>query len=170
MTNTECFPPLCFVKMLFLDDGESDLPQGSRLYFLNDKKEGMQESVGSRDRILPGSQLWQVQPNVQHHANDTSLNRVLPLQHTGQPGETYTSLDRMQPGGQESLMQGIFQPHDNDVLMGRGGKNNQAPGNMRLRNVARFYCQQYRISKKKEKSEISRHLVSMVRNLAPPGR
>ena len=54
--------------------------------------------------------------------------------------------------------------------MGRGGKNNQHSGNEKLRIMARKVCDDYKISTKKGKSIISRHLVSQVRAMTPPGR
>jgi hypothetical protein len=67
-------------------------------------------------------------------------------------------------------MVGISQPHGNDVLMGRGGKNNQHEGNEQLREIGRERYQDYREASKKGKSEISRELVKIVRELTPPGR
>jgi hypothetical protein len=61
-------------------------------------------------------------------------------------------------------------PTENDVLMGRGGKNNQWVGNEQLRSFARAQCENYRLSSKKGKSYISRELVRQVRELSPPGR
>lgn len=61
-------------------------------------------------------------------------------------------------------------PHDNDVLMGRGGKNNQHVGNEKLRALARQRCDNYRFSSKKGKSLMSRELVKLVRGMSPPGR
>jgi hypothetical protein len=62
------------------------------------------------------------------------------------------------------------QPHKNDILMGRGGKNNQHIGNERLRSMARLESENYRLATKKGKSLISRELVLKVRSLDPPGR
>lgn len=61
-------------------------------------------------------------------------------------------------------------PHENDVLMGRGGKNNQHSGNEKLRQIARQYSDKYRTSTKKEKSNLSRELVKQMRKLNPPAR
>ena len=63
-----------------------------------------------------------------------------------------------------------IQPHENDVLMGRGGKNNQHSGNEKLREIARIHCEEYRLSTKKGKSQISRNLVQYMRDLDPPAR
>lgn len=63
-----------------------------------------------------------------------------------------------------------IQPHENDVLMGRGGKNNQHSGNETLREIARIHCEEYRLSTKKGKSQISRNLVQYMRDLDPPAR
>lgn len=67
-------------------------------------------------------------------------------------------------------MKGIASPHENDVLMGRGGKNNQHSGNEKLRALARERCENYRIACKKVKSDISRELVRLMRQLDPPSR
>ncbi|CAB9510725.1 expressed unknown protein [Seminavis robusta] len=62
----------------------------------------------------------------------------------------------------------IIEPGDTDVLMGRGGKNNQHVGNERLRDMARAIRDKYKASSKKGKSNLSRDLVQQVRDL--PGR
>ncbi|CAB9500001.1 expressed unknown protein [Seminavis robusta] len=61
-------------------------------------------------------------------------------------------------------------PHDNDILMGRGGKNNLHKGNGRLRKMARDLRQAYIKSSKKDKSQMSRDLVKRVQAMTPPGR
>jgi hypothetical protein len=63
-----------------------------------------------------------------------------------------------------------LEPHENDVLMGRGGKNNQHSGNEKLRQIARRYGEAYRKSTKKGKSNLSRNLVMKMRELHPPAR
>ncbi|KAL7566056.1 hypothetical protein ACA910_009843 [Epithemia clementina (nom. ined.)] len=60
--------------------------------------------------------------------------------------------------------------HENDVLMGRGGKNNQHSGNEKLRELAREQSANYRESTKKGKSSISRDLVQKMRDMVPPAR
>eukprot|EP00934_Nitzschia_sp_Nitz4_P008301 Nitzschia sp. Nitz4//scaffold1_size375055//282622//283975//NITZ4_000308-RA/size375055-augustus-gene-0.724-mRNA-1//-1//CDS//3329541141//8291//frame0 len=65
---------------------------------------------------------------------------------------------------------GISTPHHNDVLMGRGGKNNQHSGNETLRGFARQHSQAYSCASKKEKSDISRELVRLMRELEPAAR
>lgn len=57
-----------------------------------------------------------------------------------------------------------------DVLMGRGGKNNQFVGNEKLRILARRRCREYQTATKKGKSHISRELVDAIRDSSPPGR
>jgi len=61
-------------------------------------------------------------------------------------------------------------PHENDVLMGRGGRNNQHEGNEKLREFARRVKDEYQSASKREKSHLSRELVRKVRSLNPPGR
>jgi len=63
-----------------------------------------------------------------------------------------------------------IQPHENDILMGRGGKNNQHVGNEKLRSLARLESKKYRMASKSGKSCISRNLVQLVRCMSPPGR
>jgi hypothetical protein len=64
----------------------------------------------------------------------------------------------------------VIEPHGNDVLLGRGGKNNRHSGNEQLRQMARQYREDYQIATKKGKSQLSRQLVHQVRELSPPGR
>jgi len=45
--------------------------------------------------------------------------------------------------------EGTISPHDNDVLMGRGGKNNTHVGNEKLRGMARAMREVYIKSRKK---------------------
>eukprot|EP00980_Cylindrotheca_fusiformis_P017861 scaffold5653_cov147-Cylindrotheca_fusiformis.AAC.23 len=81
-----------------------------------------------------------------------------------------SSLSLKKKGREETRMSDIFQPHENDVLMGRGGRNNQHVGNEQLRVLARKRCDDYVKATKKGKSIISKELVRMVREMNPPGR
>ena len=61
-------------------------------------------------------------------------------------------------------------PTGNDVLFGRGGKNNLHCGNEQLRKLARAKANEYQQADKKEKSNVSMELVSQVHALSPAGR
>jgi hypothetical protein len=61
-------------------------------------------------------------------------------------------------------------PHNHDVLLGRGGRNNQHTGNDILRQFGRVQGDNYRLASKKGKSAISRLLVRQMRELNPPAR
>jgi hypothetical protein len=63
-----------------------------------------------------------------------------------------------------------IQPSENDILLGRGGKNNQHSGNEKLRAFARVQARKYNTSSKKGKSILSRILVKQMRELDPPAR
>ncbi len=63
-----------------------------------------------------------------------------------------------------------IQPSENDILLGRGGKNNQHSGNEKLRALARVQARKYNSSSKKGKSILSRVLVKQMRELNPPAR
>lgn len=71
---------------------------------------------------------------------------------------------------EQQTMTNIRVPHEHDVLMGRGGKNNQHSGNEKLRCLARDRCAAYRRATKKDKSDLSRELVRLMRALDPPAR
>jgi hypothetical protein len=58
-------------------------------------------------------------------------------------------------------------PHEHDVLLGRGGRNNQWMGNEILRRGALELCNQYRKAKKHEKSSIAWELVQKMHHLIP---
>ena len=61
-------------------------------------------------------------------------------------------------------------PHNNDVLLGRGGNNNKHVGNAQLRSLARAHVVSYSRASKKDKSKISREMVNLVRSMNPAGR
>jgi hypothetical protein len=63
-----------------------------------------------------------------------------------------------------------IEPHNHDVLLGRGGRNNQHSGNDILRQFGRLQGENYRVASKKGKSAISRLLVRQMRELNPPAR
>jgi hypothetical protein len=86
------------------------------------------------------------------------------------PNAALSSINAFKQDEDSYKMKGISKPHENDVLMGRGGKNNQHSGNERLREIARERCEDYCAATKKGKSEISRELVRRVREMTPPGR
>jgi hypothetical protein len=79
---------------------------------------------------------------------------------------------KQSPAGEEAMQQlsGIRVPHRNDVLMGRGGKNNQHFGNETFRVLARERVEAYRMATKQGKSFLSRELVSLMRAMDPPAR
>lgn len=64
----------------------------------------------------------------------------------------------------------ILEPNENDILLGRGGKNNQHTGNNKFRELAKQYTMQYCISTKKEKAALISKLVMKVHKMSPPGR
>jgi hypothetical protein len=68
------------------------------------------------------------------------------------------------------MSMGFIVPHDNDVLLGRGGNNNKHVGNEKLRLMARSLASEYSKATKKQKSNMSRELVLRIRNMSPPGR
>ena len=61
-------------------------------------------------------------------------------------------------------------PNENDILLGRGGKNNRHNGNEQLRELARQHTMQYCLSTKKEKTLLISKLVMTVHKMGPPGR
>jgi hypothetical protein len=64
----------------------------------------------------------------------------------------------------------VQQPNENDVLLGRGGRNNQWSGNEQLREMAREMCDAYSAAPKRNKPAIAMLLVLKVRALTPMGR
>ncbi|CAB9528249.1 expressed unknown protein [Seminavis robusta] len=74
------------------------------------------------------------------------------------------------PNESEKKVHPPILPHENDILLGRGGKNNMHVGNEKLRELARTVAEQYHRSSKKEKSYLSRTLVQKVKEMDPPGR
>ena len=63
-----------------------------------------------------------------------------------------------------------MKPHRNDVLMGRGGKNNTHVGNKQLRKLAKDRAQEYLDCPRLDKQIIFSDLVATVKRMDPPGR
>ncbi|KAL3802696.1 hypothetical protein HJC23_012020 [Cyclotella cryptica] len=64
----------------------------------------------------------------------------------------------------------IIRPHENDILLGRGGHNYQHSGNEQLREIARSRVNDYSRATKKGKAAISREILKQVEGMDPPGR
>lgn len=64
----------------------------------------------------------------------------------------------------------VAQPNENDVLLGRGGRNNQWSGNEKLREMARAMSAAYSAAAKRSKPAIAMLLVNEVRALTLSGR
>lgn len=58
----------------------------------------------------------------------------------------------------------------NDVLCGRGGLTNNAPGNKRFRTLVSMKQKDYLLATKREKAGVAREIVEAIRSLDPPGR
>ncbi len=63
-----------------------------------------------------------------------------------------------------------FFPRCEDVLFGRGGRTNHHPGNVRLREIVNNYRETYNQAKKIDKPQVSKSIVSALRNANPPSR
>jgi hypothetical protein len=61
-------------------------------------------------------------------------------------------------------------PSKNDVLLGRGGRNNQWSGNELLRTMAKFMADRYAQAQKRDKPGLAWILVTQMRQLDPPTR
>ena len=63
-----------------------------------------------------------------------------------------------------------FIPRCGDVRLGRGGRTNEHPGNMRLREIVKYYWQAYNQARTIDKHQVSKSIVSALRNANPPSR
>jgi hypothetical protein len=67
-------------------------------------------------------------------------------------------------------MRNIREPHDHDVLFGRGGGTNHHPGNKDYRKTVEDRKFDYVVSKRLEKPLVSLEIIRQRRALVPPGR
>lgn len=102
-----------------------------------------------------------------YHPEDGRVKRRAALTRGG--GHENEIMDT-KPSAKQSNSLSIQNPHENDVLLGRGGNNNRHSGNEKLRTLARREAALYNISMKMQKSAISRQLVQEMRDLNPPAR
>lgn len=69
------------------------------------------------------------------------------------------------------IAEAVTRPTHNDVLFGRGGGVNRHVGNIHFRQLVSKYEYDYRATHRKaDKTDISARIVSIIRNLDPPGR
>jgi len=70
-----------------------------------------------------------------------------------------------------STVEGIVTPHDNDVLLGRGGGSSyNHVGNQRYRHLVGMYKAAYKACRVSEKKQYPKIIVRKIRALNPPGR
>lgn len=67
-------------------------------------------------------------------------------------------------------MMDIAQPHDNDILLGRGGVTHYHPGNYMYRQLVNMNKPLYASLKKILKTDLSKGIVASIRLQDPPGR
>ena len=65
---------------------------------------------------------------------------------------------------------GIKEPHENDVLYGRGGGTNHHPGNKRYRKIVETRKEDYTNSKRLDKPLVAMEIIKQWRSQDPPGR
>lgn len=70
----------------------------------------------------------------------------------------------------EQRSRDITNPHQNDVLSGRGNNVNLHPGNKNYRSVVLKFKNEYIAAPKSKKPQFARMVVETIRNLDPPGR
>eukprot|EP00546_Thalassionema_frauenfeldii_P009644 CAMPEP_0178910676 /NCGR_PEP_ID=MMETSP0786-20121207/9228_1 /TAXON_ID=186022 /ORGANISM="Thalassionema frauenfeldii, Strain CCMP 1798" /LENGTH=630 /DNA_ID=CAMNT_0020582951 /DNA_START=20 /DNA_END=1913 /DNA_ORIENTATION=+ len=71
---------------------------------------------------------------------------------------------------EEAEVEPIMEPHEHDVLCGRGGLTNHHPGNAWYRRLVRSNRPLYRDSPKHTKLLVAKAIVHHVQNQTPPGR
>ena len=67
-------------------------------------------------------------------------------------------------------LKGIKDPHDNDVMYGRGGGTNHHPGNKRYRKMVEDRKLEYVNSKRLDKPLVALEIIRLWRGQVPPGR
>jgi len=134
-------------------DGDDDNTNCGLSFFSTFQSKG---SVNSRNQALAMSKISSPNENGASFSSQTVLPSLRPREFTR------TSLSYISSSS--------YQFNVSDVLMGRGGKNNQYIGNEKLRLLARQRCREYQEATKKGKSSISRELVDTIRKMTPPGR
>ena len=67
-------------------------------------------------------------------------------------------------------LKGIKDPHENDVMYGRGGGTNHHPGNKRYRKMVEDRKLEYVNSKRLDKPLVALEIIRLWRGQLPPGR
>ena len=64
----------------------------------------------------------------------------------------------------------IKEPHDNDVLLGRGKFASEHPGNILFRQIVWELKEEYYVARKNEKTKMVHRIIDKIKSLDPPGR
>ena len=155
-------------------------PQPQASQHMQNEQESSFSDIGSFSDIfeqLDDDELSTFTPNAviaarQQQAESflTSSNGSMepaPVSSSAEAGKTGNEMTSIQ-GNASSFLHTI--PNKNDVLLGRGGKNNQHSGNEQLRRLAREMSHSYAAAPKRNKPSIAWLLVTKIRFLNPPGR
>lgn len=145
------------------------------------------------------SDLFQEDLNDINDASESIINRLTPVKEFTNSGLSHNMtssegdckvVGHLQNGGQEPVKffspaaeeeemnnsnyiasaVPVRQPNENDVLLGRGGRNNQWTGNQNLRVMACEMSVAYSAAPKRNKPAIATLLMNKVRALNPQGR
>ena len=110
------------------------------------------------------------QPQSFPHASQNPSRPYLPYPYQQQQQHLMPSVPQRALSRSSSLGSSKIQPHQNDILLGRGGNNNMWCGNEAFRELARVRADEYKNASKRIKSIMSIELVAQVKAMSPPGR
>ena len=79
-------------------------------------------------------------------------------------------LEELQIKYEDWPRRGIEEPHENDVMYGRGGGTNHHPGNKRYRKIVEDHKVKYVNSRRLQKPLVALDIIRQWRAQSPPGR
>jgi len=150
----------------------------------NAEKQAVALNIVQQIRNLnpPGRFIRQDKRNMQWYdiGNKDAMRKVSQAIRDEENGDSSSSCTKSQNSFMEECkttndtswpLKNIKQPHQNDVICGRGGGSNRHTGNKHFRKTVEEHRVEYLNStSNREKQEVTETIVQEIRSLTPPGR
>ena len=145
----------------------SQSPDDSAGHFQGKTFEKAPSSVAASNYVSPDVLETTNDPKARSHSSDTvsvecTSNQYLPNKLFPTSSTNFVSQDYLQEIPSYISL--------NDVLCGRGGLTNHHPGNIFFRNLVRTRQDEYLRASKRDKANVAKDIVDIIRNQEPPGR
>lgn len=133
-------------------------------------RQSVEDQIVFEALMAAGRAVQQPPPALNQHSSSSSPV-VPPTKRDDDPDKLVVPSPKAKLPSMENMeLRDITEPHDNDVLCGRGGSVNNHKGNEKFRTLVQSFKVKYLLSTKADKFQMSEDVVRAVRSQNPPGR